>query len=241
MATSIALGLGYWQLGRAHDKKNLAAHIANQALQRPLQATDIANALSVTDQLLHRRITLKGCWLPQHTVFLDNRQMNQRTGFYVVTPFELSLPGHPTVLVQRGWVPRNTQQRDQLPPIDTPTGETTIEGRIVAKVSQAYALGDDTVGLIRQNLDLASFATEITTPLLPVVVLELNREQPTLQAQLLRDWPEIDYGVEKHYGYAVQWLLLAGLFISLYTWLMLIKPSITRKNQRSKQAPPPHS
>ena len=39
--------------------------------------------------LLHRRVVLRGQWLAGNTVFLDNRQMQGRQGFTVVTPLQI--------------------------------------------------------------------------------------------------------------------------------------------------------
>eukprot|EP01030_Chromulinospumella_sphaerica_P005789 gene5789-5664_t len=87
------------------------------------------------EALLHRAVTLQGRWLPEHTVYLDNRQMQGRPGFYVVTP--LLLPDEKTVvLVQRGWVARNFQDRTQVPRIDTPTGPVQVQGRVAALPSR---------------------------------------------------------------------------------------------------------
>ena len=51
---------------------------------------------------------------------------------------------------------------------------------------------------------------------------------------LLRDWPEVASGVEKHYGYAFQWFGLAGLITVLYVWFQIVR--------RVRKAPsPPHT
>jgi surfeit locus 1 family protein len=38
---------------------------------------------------------------------------------------------------------------------------------------------------------------------------------------LLRDWPEINLGVDTHYGYAAQWFALAVLIVLLYAWFQV--------------------
>ncbi len=191
---------------------------------------------------LEQAVVLRGQWLPEHTIALDNRQMNQQVGFYVVTPFVLDLPGTPTVLVQRGWIPRHRQQRDALPPIVTPPGTVTIQGRIAQRLSQAYSLGAESAGMIRQNLDSATYGQQISKPLLPLVVVQIDSESlPSPPDGLLRNWPAIDQGIEKHLGYAVQWFLLASLLGGLYLWFGILAPrkarlkailtSITKKSE----------
>ena len=84
----------------------------------------------------HRQVIVQGTWLAQHTVFLDNRQMNGKPGFYVLTPLQLE-GGGAVVLVQRGWVPRNFADRAALPKVETPAGRVTVQGRIAPAASQA--------------------------------------------------------------------------------------------------------
>ena len=40
---------------------------------------------------------------------------------------------------------------------------------------------------------------------------------------LLRDWPQINAGVQKHYGYAFQWFGLSVLVVLLYVWFQLVR------------------
>jgi hypothetical protein len=41
---------------------------------------------------------------------------------------------------------------------------------------------------------------------------------------LLRQWPEPDAGVSKHYGYAFQWFGLCALVALLYLWFQILRP-----------------
>jgi surfeit locus 1 family protein len=217
LAVALTIGLGKWQLSRAADKVALAAAIANQATQPALSGLELvarANGAGV----MHRPVVLHGRWLPEHTVFLDNRQMNAKPGLFVVTP--LALADSPAVvLVQRGWVQRNFLDRSSLPVIDTPSGTVTIKGRIAPPPSKLYELGDPQLGRIRQNLDMAAFARESGLSLLPVSVQQVGAPADGLQ----RDWSQPATGVDKHYGYAAQWFGLSGLFAILYVWFQIVK------------------
>ena len=172
---------------------------------------------------------LRGTWLPQYTVYLDNRQMRGQPGFYVVTPLQLE-NSQDVVLVQRGWLPRNFLDRTQLPPLDTPTGVVALEGRVARPPSKLFefAAVQSPTGAgkpaqrsshIRQNLDLADFRAETQLPLRDVSVLQTG----DASEGLLRDWPEVASGVEKHYGYAFQWFGLAGLITLLYVWFQIVR------------------
>jgi surfeit locus 1 family protein len=168
--------------------------------------------------LVHRRVVLRGRWLQGHTVFLDNRQMNGKPGFFVLTPLQVA-EGGPVVLVQRGWAPRHFIDRTQLPAVPVPEAEVELSGRIVPAPSKLYAFSGTDSGPIRQNLDLAAFGAEIRQPLLPVAVLQTSAANDGLQ----RDWPQPATGVEKHYGYAFQWFGLSALISVLYVWFQLVR------------------
>ena len=93
--------LGVWQLSRADEKITLQAAVEQQALQPLLEA--LPDDAQPAPTWHHRRVRLQGRWSSPHTVYLDNRQMNGRPGFFVVTP--LVLADGRAVLVQRGWLP----------------------------------------------------------------------------------------------------------------------------------------
>lgn len=213
------LKLGFWQAGRAEEKLSLQRAI-EQRLQLPSVAVeDVLAEPGNPMSLLHRQVVLRGRWVPVHTVFLDNRQMQGRPGFYVVTP--LRLEGRAAaVLVQRGWVPRDFQQRDRLPPVDTPAGLVEVRGRLAPPPARLYSFDPAERGRIRQNLDLAAFRAETGLPLPDVSVQQLGPASEGLQ----REWPEPASGAGKNRGYAFQWWALSGLIAILYVWFQFIAP-----------------
>jgi surfeit locus 1 family protein len=219
LGVALTLSLGRWQLSRAAQKEALHAAIEAQKSQPPLQTEALLEA-PVPASLVHRPVALQGHWLPERTIFLDNRQMHGKPGFFVLTPLRLSGKDDRVVIVQRGWVPRNFVDRSALPKIETPASAVRIEGRIAPPPSKLYAFDAVETGPIRQNLDLAGFAAETRLPLLGVSVLQTGPEGDGL----LRDWPEADLGTAKHYGYAFQWFALSGLIAVLYVWFQIVRP-----------------
>ena len=160
--------LGFWQLDRADQKIALQDRIAARAELPPLVQADLARAPAAAAVQHYRRVTLRGHWLAERTVYLDNRQMAARPGFYVVTP--LLLARGDAVLVQRGWAPRDFTDRSRLPALATPSGEVLVTGRIAPPPSKLFELGGAESGPIRQNLALSTFAVEIGLGLRPVSV-----------------------------------------------------------------------
>jgi surfeit locus 1 family protein len=248
------LGLGTWQLRRAAYKVALASQIESKnqlaAIENIAQTT-----IGLIDQTrphsdnpwINRRVDVKGTWLAEHTVFLDNRFMANRAGFYVVTPLQQE-GSNAVVWVQRGWVPRNVQDRTRLPDVPTPAGTVQVQGRVAAAVSRAYELGEAQNQLadalhnasqahapsagssapasarasrIWQNIPTVNFGPQ--AQLMPVAILQTATPNAP-QDGLLRDWPQADVGIAKHYGYAFQWFALCGLIIALYVWFQILAP-----------------
>jgi surfeit locus 1 family protein len=214
LGVAVTVALGLWQLSRAAGKEALQAAIE---VQRQLPPLDGA-ALLAEATPAHRRVLLRGTWLAQHTVFLDNRPMQSRSGFEVLTPLQLAGSASRSAKL-RGTQPRCTSTALGLPAIDTPTGEVTVSGRIVLTPSRIYEFAGAEGGPIRQNLDTRRYAAETHLPLLNVVVLQTD----PASAGLLRDWPEPNAGVAKHYGYAFQWFGLAALIALLYVWFQIVR------------------
>ena len=227
LACGVTARLGAWQLDRARQKQQIAADMQARRSLPPLPAEALARDEAGLAAQRYRAITLRGQWVRQHTVYLDNRQMDGHPGFFVVTP--LRLPGGDAVLVQRGWLQRNFQERERLQPIDTPAGEVTVSGRVVPPPSSLFSLGGAGTGLIRQNLPLAEFARETGLHLRPLSIQQQDGDSATPDP-LQRRWPEPQVDVGKHHGYAFQWFALSALVAGLYVWFQLIIPFRRRRS-----------
>jgi len=161
-------------------------------------------------------------------VFLDNRQMDGRPGFFVLTPLLLT-PGD-AVLVQRGWAPRDPQERARLPEVPTPAGEVRVEGAVAPPPSKLYSFVSEEHGRLRQNLDVDAYAREIGVALRPLSV----RQQTDAEVPdgLLRHWVAPAADIQKHHGYAFQWFALSLLLTGLYVWFQLLAPWRERRRAR---------
>src|SRR5258706_4402230 len=81
--------LGMWQIHRADEKIALQQALDERSTLPPLAARELARTTEAAAAQHYRRIRLQGHWLPRFTVYLDNRQMNGRPGFYAVTPLQI--------------------------------------------------------------------------------------------------------------------------------------------------------
>lgn len=230
-ALLVALGvrLGFWQLDRAAQKTAYAEAIAAQAAKMPLDNQGLLTLSLDTLDATHRPVRLTGRWLANHVVYLDNRQMMGKVGFYVITPLQLTgLDGKPStqvVAVQRGWAPRDFTNRDQLPLVETPALSVVLTGRLAPPPSKLYSWVEAETGRIRQNLDWNFYRDQIGLTLFPYSVVELGEPSNGLR----REWPQVDAKIHTHYGYAAQWFALSLLIAGLYIWFQWIAPQRVKK------------
>ena len=67
----LLLGLGFWQLSRAEEKRALLADFAAREHAEPMSVAELERRAD----LAHLRIRLRGQFDEQHSLLLDNRQL----------------------------------------------------------------------------------------------------------------------------------------------------------------------
>jgi surfeit locus 1 family protein len=206
----LTAALGRWQLDRAEQKLQLAA--TREKVQQSPAVTLTASSLPAVVGRLPLRVRAEGEFLFDRTVFLDNRQHEGRPGFWVITPLRLAEGA--VVLVNRGWAARDPLDRARVPAIDRPRGVVQVEGIAQAQVPRLLdlgAAGPRSLPGVWQNLDLPAFESASGLRV-AALAIEQHNELPDA---LLRAWPAIESGVERHHGYAVQWFALSALLSGL--------------------------
>ncbi|HKA39776.1 MAG TPA: SURF1 family protein [Burkholderiales bacterium] len=209
---ALALAAANWQLNRAHEKEALAAKLESLA-RGPAIALSAAGARA--EDLEWRRVTASGRFAPAYAVFIDNRIRRGVAGFHVVMPLEIGKTadgGSRYVLVNRGWV-AGSSVRDRLPEVATPEGTVQVTGLAVVPGRRFLELSADvTEGRIWQNLTLERYRAAFPIAIQPVMI----QQESLLEDGLVREWDPPDLGVNKHYGYAFQWLALAATVLVFY-------------------------
>ena len=200
----IALSLGNWQSRRAEEKQRLASE---QTLQAALPALDMQLLNQGKAPAYFRSVQMTGSFIAQSPIYLDNRPYQGKAGFYLLMPFKLK-DSEKTLLVMRGWLPRDAQNRVQLPIIPTPEGELQLEGKVRESVGHVMQLGSEPVlqsGVIRQNFEVTELSKASGLKLENFIIEQTSDAKDGL----IRDWPQPSLGMEKHRGYAFQWYGLA--------------------------------
>ena len=225
LVIAIGCAAGIWQLSRAEGKITLAANLLARQ-QMPILS---ANAGPLTlEEASERRMIARGQYIPRAAIWLDNRPRpipsvgsnSSQSGFYLLMP--LQLQGRDEILwVNRGWAPRNNENRESLPPIKTPSNLVNIEGIVFAHPGRVYALGESKAAIdtgkprIEQNFDLVGEGKLRGWAQSPFILREVDTG---IDDGLLREWAPLTTGVDRHYAYAFQWFALA--LVGFLFWLI---------------------
>jgi surfeit locus 1 family protein len=204
MVALIALSLGNWQSRRAEEKQRLASE---QTLQAALPPLDMQLLNEGKAPAYFRSVQMTGSFIAQWPIYLDNRPYQGKAGFYLLMPFKLK-DSEKILLVMRGWLPRDAQNRVQLPIIPTPQGVLQLEGKVRESVGHVMQLGSEPAlqsGVIRQNLEVTELSKASGLKLENFIIEQISDTEDGL----IRDWPQPSLGMEKHRGYAFQWYGLA--------------------------------
>lgn len=206
----VLLTLGFWQLERAADKREVLARQQQQQALPPMAVDSVRGNLPE-----FRAVTLHGQFDSERFWLLENRIFQGRYGFEVISPFVLS--NGETVLVHRGWVPGDRGRRE-LPRIETPRGELRLNGVIDSGSASGFSLGEeastDDWPKRLQWLTTERAERELDTDL-PDLLLRLERGQPGMFEQT---YAAVNMPPEKHTGYAVQWFGMAAIIVALFGW-----------------------
>ena len=200
----ICLGMAWLQLWRAETR---GGNFARQ--QAGAGAAPIALGADQRDaELLQwRPVTVRGRWLAERTLFLDNKIHRQRVGYHVLTPLQLD-GSRAVVLVNRGWV-QAPRLRSEMPPITTEPGPVEISGIARKFESKFFEFGSpQPEGPVWQHVREADYRQRSGLDVLPVIVLQSNAAADGL----IRDWSELQgpgNPAQRHYAYAIMWLVFA--------------------------------
>lgn len=209
VVAAAGIALGQWQTHRAEEKLALQQRMQARGADAPLSALP-----GDANDAEFRHIRLRGHYLAQWTLYLENRPYNGAAGFHVLTLFQPEGSG-PAVVVARGWAPRDAADRTRMPQVPPPSGVTEVEGVLRRDAGHVLQLGTADAPrpqAILQNLDVAALSKASGLPLAPLVIEQGGAAGDTL----VRDWPAPSLGIDRHRGYAVQWYALAGMALLFF-------------------------
>jgi len=210
--------LGFWQLDRAEQKRQLQDAFDSGAETVVLEAASADQ--SIAELPRYQRVVMEGHYESGRQFLLDNMTHDGMAGYQVLTPFAPD-GGDTRVIVNRGWIPK-AFGTSLLPDVDVDENRRRVSGRITR--------------LPRPGLELAAGAPAL--PEWPRVVqfpvmdeLAGSLEAPLAARMLLldaaeadgfvRDWRPVEFGPERHLAYAAQWFAMSATVMIIYVALNL--------------------
>ena len=201
--------LGFWQLDRAQQKIDM-----QRAFEKPARFALVSENLRPET---FQAIEVRGRYLSDRQVVIENAILDGALGYYVITPLEYS-SYEPLLLVNRGWI-RKDGTRDGLPDIvpDDPAGSVRGKAgnlpRVGIRPGEAFA--DQSIWpRIGVWPTLDEVAAELGRDVLPYVLL-LDPDQDDGYS---RRWKPAQNGPSTHYGYAFQWFSMAIALLAIMAW-----------------------
>ncbi|MBS0299084.1 MAG: SURF1 family protein [Proteobacteria bacterium] len=204
----IFVELGKWQLSRA-EEKNAQHEQLEQYAKQPV--VTLPGILVKLKDFQYRDIEVSGEYLPEYTIYLDNKTYQGRAGYHVITPLKISNSAL-AIAVNRGWIATG-YDRSILPPVKEVIGEVRVTGIVASSDIRTLELSNKIVeGPVWDNFNLERYQEVIGLRLQPLMLLQKSDEKDGL----IRDWSKPDSGASKNIGYAIQWFSLAVTAVIIF-------------------------
>ena len=209
VAVVIVCCLSVWQVSRALEKIELKEQQAEQWSQPPLE-----NYPRFDEPPDFRRVAYEGRFDSRKSFIVTNRQHNGRPGYWVVGVFN-SDAGR--FLVNRGWVPILNRVNED-PQFEIPSERLTIMGVLWPQSGgrQTVDYPDDEWPIRTRSIAVQPMAAHVGAFTREVRLL------PESQAVFVAASTATDFNAARHWGYAVQWLLIGGVIVAGY-WFLVVK------------------
>ncbi|WP_412541886.1 SURF1 family protein [Longispora sp. K20-0274] len=219
-ALSLALcagmvGLGYWQLGRYHQRAAINDRVDAAVVAPPVPVTELSQpGAKPADEKEYRQVTASGVFDQANVILARGRTLDNRVGFEVLVP--LRLADGSAVLVDRGWVPPAVSGLNAQPTVPAvPSGPVTVTGRLRLPESSPGPVDRARGALEVRRIDPARIAKDLSYPVLGGWI-SAERADPGFTAVPARPDRQPTW---MNMAYVIQWWLFAGMALFGYFWL----------------------
>ena len=213
----ILLYLGYWQISRGFEKKEIwEAYSVNKTLP-PISEKELF--VYQKEDLFYRSVVIQGSYIDD-TFLLDNRMHQSKKGYEVFTPFKSE--GQQVYLINRGWTGNYSDH-----PFSAPEGNHFIEGIISPFDKYGLNLSKEeaknSFPMVVQELTHSSASKLLGNNFsIEEVVIQLSAAS---KGSFEPIWGPTELKAPRHWGYAAQWLGLALVLVILYIYFGYKEPS----------------
>ena len=213
VAASVALGLWQydaWGAGRAAEARDLS-DAAPRSLDRVMGGDD-----PFPGEHLGRPVSLQGKWLGDGTLYVADRQLDGKRGYWVVTPV---LVGSSAMPVVRGW--------SAQPEAPVPSGDVEVEGWLQASEGSG-ASDENPQDDVIPEMRIASIVQHVDADLYSAYVVARAGSASTdqdLAPVTPESVPEVSSATHlRNLLYAFQWWIFGGF--AIYIWVRWCRDTV---------------
>jgi len=215
--------LGFWQLDRLQQRRDINARARAQIQSAPLELTGSGLQVDLT-RMEYRTVIVTGRYDFDHQVALRNQDYHMLLGAHLLTPLIID-GGNLAVVVDRGWIPQDSFLSGDWERFNEP-GNVQIRG--VIRLSES----EPQIGSVRDPVpaagepplqgwsfaNVAAIARQLPYDLLPVYV----QQAPDAAWSALphRSLPELELTEGPHMSYALQWFSFAAILAFGYPFFV---------------------
>ncbi|RUO69437.1 SURF1 family protein [Idiomarina ramblicola] len=224
LAIVVLVKLGFWQLERAEQKRQLFSDYEQQQLKGEASEFSQLHQISPkTDRF--RYVQMSGEFVPKPVFLLDNQIEEGTVGYQVIALFQPQAMSENYVPVNMGWLPAPAS-RQELPEVELPTGKHDLTGFLYFPSDNQFVNNTYETDLADNKIRVQEFQPHAIAKQLGMSLTDYTflLESPEAMGWQ-RDWQPQVMSPEKHQGYAVQWfsLAVACLVIFLFAVIKLNK------------------
>jgi surfeit locus 1 family protein len=221
VALGSAVALGLWQLHVWQAGREAASTDLTDAAPKAL-ASVMGGDQSFPGQYLGQPVRFAGRWLPQSTLFVQDRDLHGKRGYWVMTPV---LVGDSAMPVVRGW---STE-----PHAAEPSGTVAVRGWLQASEG-TNAVDEDPEDDVIPEMRIASVVQHVDADLYSAYVVAKSAGGATsgLEKVTPASVPEVSNTSHlRNLLYAFQWWIFAGF--AVYIWVRWCRDQLEAEEETS--------
>lgn len=228
LAIPFCLFMGTWQLGRFETRVDSHREQQDQADEaRTAAAAPLRDLLPVTTETSGRKARVTGRYDAGRQLLVPDREMDGRSGFYVLTP--LRTDDGKALPVVRGWLPGDAGSKADTAAIPAPpAGRVTVAGALQSSESPMSKGVGASGGLPAGQLGVISAASLVN--LVPYGVYDAWITATGAPRPLTAVPPAappnsgLDLKAFQNLGYTGEWFIFVGFV--LFMWFRLFRREV---------------
>ncbi len=228
IVTIVCVRLSFWQYQRGEQKKQQLS-LLTASEQQGVMSWQKLQSLPIGFNRTGLQVTVSGKINTQHYWLLDNQVYQGQVGYDLLAAVKVNGETAP-LIVNFGWL-KAPIDRHQLPRVEWPE-PATFNSTLQLKQGQlqGFTLADE-IGAEQgwpkriQGIDLAIFSRQLAQPVQNFIGYRNEADELAIP-----HYQSVVMGPDKHYAYALQWLLI-GLACVVIAYF-----AMRRKNNESESA-----